>query len=104
MQNVCKRPRAYDPLVIWEVSQILDQQKTKNHPALESAIFVVHGMGKQGWTETAADLREGFEDVTVIIENWQKKNEISIKRPDPLIVPFIYDGFWANYDDLKRTT
>lgn len=103
MQNNRKRPRAYDPPVVWEISQILDQQKTNNHPALESAIFVVHGMGKQGWTETAANLREGFEDVTEIIENWQKKNEISIKRPDPLIVPFIYDGFWANYDDLKNT-
>ena len=23
--------------------------------------------------------------------------------PDPLIAPFIYDGYWADYDDLKIT-
>ena len=55
-----KRPRSYEPPVIWEVSQLLEDQKTINHPALESAIFVVHGMGKQGWVETAAVLRKGI--------------------------------------------
>lgn len=103
MQNIYKRPRAYDPQVIWEVSQIRNQQKAKDHPALESAIFVVHGMGKQGWAETASILREGFEDVTETIKNWQKKNAVNENTPDPLVSPFIYDGFWANYDDLEKT-
>lgn len=76
------------------------------HPARTSAIFVVHGIGEQAWTATAVQLRSGLEDALTAIETWQRDNP----RPDAedlparlLPPPFIFEGYWANYDDIKVT-
>jgi hypothetical protein len=77
---------------------------TTPHPGRSSAIFVVHGMGRQLWTETSAHLRAGFETAFEEIAEWQEKHN---KKDGPKDVtlppPFIWEGFWANYDDLKET-
>ena len=88
--------------------------KTIENPGKKSAIFLVHGIGKQLYTETAVQLRSGIEDALVNISNWQekarKKGTKEDKRrltdlPDPadLAPPFIREGYWANYPDIKKT-
>lgn len=75
------------------------------HPAWTNAIFVVHGMGMQLITQTAAALRSGFEDSLDEIVAWQKQNSIT----SPLVnlgevpPPLVAEGYWADYDDLKAT-
>jgi hypothetical protein len=70
------------------------------NPFLDRALFVVHGIGDQSLTETAAMLREGAEDAIDLIDpgNWESG------QPDVWIVPqpYIYDGFWADYHDFER--
>lgn len=75
------------------------------HPGRSSAIFVVHGIGQQRWTETAALLRAGFEDAFEDIAAWQKKHlkQTGSASQITLPPPFIYDGYWANYDDVQAT-
>lgn len=78
---------------------------TTPHPGRASAIFVVHGIGQQQWTETAAQLRAGFEDAFEDIAAWQRKY---LKEPSelcrtPVPPPFIYDGYWADYADVGAT-
>jgi hypothetical protein len=77
--------------------------KTIPHPGRECAIFVVHGMGKQEWTDTAVMLRSGFEDALVKILKWQLKHppEHKISEKDKTPPPFIHEGFWANYADIE---
>ena len=73
------------------------------HPGRTSAIFVVHGIGQQHWTETASQLRAGFEDAFEEIAEWQQKNpgKFGGVTQIDLPPPFIYEGYWANYDDVK---
>jgi hypothetical protein len=70
------------------------------NPFLSSSFYVVHGIGDQGMTETAAALRLGFEDAVERIDprNWVPG------APDNWIVPepFCYDGFWANYMNIEE--
>ena len=76
------------------------------HPALTSAIFVVHGIGEQQWTETSAGLRSGFEDAVIAIRKWQSGHpELAAQAVDPLTIPppFTLDGYWSNYTDLQKT-
>jgi hypothetical protein len=75
------------------------------HPARSSAIFVVHGMGRKQWTETAAHLRAGFETALEKIAAWQEMhpNPKGSRNELTLPPPFIWEGFWANYDDVKET-
>ena len=65
------------------------------------AVFVVHGIGKQRWGETAAQLYGGFEDVIKIIGEWQQNNLETGQRV-PLSRPSIQEGYWADYDDPKK--
>ncbi|MBI5266588.1 MAG: hypothetical protein HY851_05070 [candidate division Zixibacteria bacterium] len=58
-----------------------------------SAIFVVHGMGEQRPTETAATLRSGFDD-----QHFDRADREFILPP-----PYIRDGYWGNYTDLEKT-
>ena len=102
------RPRAFEEAGYgWDIQRIPRTlpDGTTPHPCRSSAIFIVHGIGEQQWTETAAQLRAGFEDAFEEIDAWQKKNlphgggVDQIKLPPP----FIYDGYWANYDDIEAT-
>jgi hypothetical protein len=74
--------------------------KDEPNPFRSSAFYVVHGIGDQQMSDTAAALRLGFEDAVGRIDpgNWTPG------APDNWIVPepFIYDGFWANYDDIEE--
>ncbi len=103
------------------------------HPSRTCAIFVVHGIGDQVWTATAASLRSGFEDAMDGIRKWQEREEARKKMEDTSVrqrlrrllkmfhrgqakdeckknperdihsSPFIYEGYWADYDDVQKT-
>ena len=102
------RPLAFeDGGFLWNIHRVplkLPDGETA-HPARTSAIFVVHGIGQQHWTETASQLRAGFEDAFEDIAEWQHKNPQKLEgvNQTALPPPFIYEGFWANYDDVKDT-
>ena len=53
-------------------------------------------MGKQGWAETSATLRNNIETT---LEKILEKN----KKWENLPAPFIQDGYWADYDDIKKS-
>jgi hypothetical protein len=74
------------------------------HPAQHAAVFVVHGIGVQGQAETAAQLRSGFDDALLKIENWQVKNNIiTLSQEEFLPPPYILDGYWADYPAIEKT-
>lgn len=62
-----------------------------------TAVFVVHGIGTQTIAETAAALRSGSDDV---LERIDRGSRISGASVPP---PYIRDGYWANYADVKDT-
>ena len=66
------------------------------HPAWQCAIFVVHGIGTQTPAEVAAVLRSGFDDAWDAISR-------SADDSQPLPPPYVHDGWWANYADVKET-
>jgi hypothetical protein len=66
----------------------------KDHPARFCATFLVHGMGEPKFTQTAANLRSGFED---------NMGDAIITDPPKFPPPYISEGYWGNYDDLART-
>ena len=62
-----------------------------------TAIFVVHGIGTQTIAETAAALRSGSDDMLEQIKSHPRFR-------DPFLpAPYIRDGYWANYADVKST-
>ena len=91
-------------------------KKTEPHPGRTCAIFVVHGIGQQHWTETAAQLRAGFEDAFERIAKWQAENprpkgsRAEKAPPEPTggdnplksTPPFIYLGYWLTMKTSKR--
>jgi len=102
-------PRSYEkdiyPWHVGKVADIIVDGRSLTHPVRKHAIFVVHGIGNQQLTETAATLRSGFEDALEEIYNWQKTQGINpvlgdFRRVPP---PFIKEGFWADYDNLQTT-
>jgi len=90
-QATYKRPRAWEKVYQWHLGQVPDSDSSK-----DSAIFVVHGMGKQSWAETSAALRANMEDA---LETMLLKN----KKWENLPAPFIQEGYWADYDNLKKS-
>ncbi|MGH7255528.1 MAG: hypothetical protein ACREI3_07100, partial [Nitrospirales bacterium] len=104
------RPYAYEPHVFpWNLRRVpafLRDGKTP-HPGRTCAIFVVHGIGDQHWTTTSAELRSGFEDAFEAIAAWQKahgwRNHGESAKPELLPPPFVFEGYWANYDNLQAT-
>jgi len=85
------KPRAWEKVYKWHLGQVPDSD-----PSKESAIFVVHGMGKQSWAETSALLRANMEDT---LESMLLKNETRENFP----APFIQEGYWADYDNFKKS-
>ena len=57
-------------------------------------------MGNQLWAQTAAHLRYGFEDV---LEEILAKNQVNPLPAEEVPPPFIQEGYWANYDNLKES-
>ena len=83
--------RAYEPLhTPWYFQDIPQDDEVR-----KSALFIVHGIGSQLYTETAKELRDGFEDALAGIQE-KLNNEI-------LPPPFIYEGYWADYSDIQAT-
>ena len=76
-----RRARAYeDGVYNWSIRtipaelEITDEDgrsRSIPHPARQNAVFVVHGIGQQEWTETAATLHSGFEGALEKILKWQ---------------------------------
>lgn len=100
------RPPAYeDGHFLWNLQRVprtLPDGKTP-HPGRTHAIFVVHGIGDQAATATAATLRSGFEDALDSIRRQVRKKGA---RPVPelqLPSPFVYEGYWANYASVAET-
>lgn len=102
------RPRAYecDPVRyqtrFGRVPLTIRKEGTEeaiDNPMREFGVYVVHGIGQQVDTETAVNLRRGVEDVIPLIDPGHQgpQNENQWIVPPP----YIYDGFWANYDHLK---
>jgi len=89
-QATYKRPRAWEKVYQWHIGQVPDSD-----PSKKSAIFVVHGMGKQSWAETAAELRANMEET---LEKMLLKNN----NWENLPASFIQEGYWANYDNFKE--
>lgn len=109
MSESFRRPLAYeDQQLGWNILRVPRLLPGTNipHPGRTSAIFVVHGIGDQLWTATAAQLRSGFEDALFEIEKWQTEQKLRTPggRDDvPLPPPFIFEGYWANYEDIEAT-
>jgi hypothetical protein len=109
--GVRRSPRAYeDEAYGWNLARVPATYRLGEedipHPARTCAIFVVHGMGHQMWTETAAGLRAGFEDALEAIEGWQRGATAGVPRGGDahrIPPPFVYDGYWADYADLEAT-
>lgn len=103
-----QRPLAFkDGKFMWNIQRVphtLPDGKTL-HPGRSSAIFVVHGMGQQSWTETAAQIRAGFEDAFEDIAAWQEKHPEQTGGTNQVTLPppFIFDGYWADYADIQAT-
>ena len=78
---------------------------TTPHPGRTCAIFVVHGIGDQLSTATAAQLRSGFEDALVEIKKWQIEHEYRDTTGPEILLPspIICEGFWGNYEDIAAT-
>ncbi len=94
----------------WNIRRVPHRLKVSGksipHPGRSCAVFVVHGIGEQAWTETAANLRSGFEDALEAIQTWQQaqpKDQVALWCKDTIPPPFVFGGFWANYTDLKAT-
>ena len=104
-----KSPRAYEHEEFpWHIGRV---PKTWNkgggpvkHPARASAVFLVHGIGEQMRTETAAMLHSGFEDALDEIADWQRDHNIEgVEDIENLPPPYIHEGYWANYPNVKET-
>ena len=105
-----RRPRAWDDTAYaWNLARVPPCLQTPEgpvpHPARDCAVFVVHGIGDQAWTATAAQLRSGFEDALEDIGAWQARHPAGEWAPaaEDLPPPFVFDGYWADYDDLAAT-
>jgi hypothetical protein len=102
------RPRAYeDGWYGWHLGRVpatvdVDGVATP-HPAHVSAVFVVHGIGEQKWTATAAGLSAGFDDALQAIGAWQRKNEVQGLLTGPVPPPLISEGYWADYSSVEAT-
>lgn len=107
------RPRAYEPhSYAWQpLPHTLEVNGGRiPHPVRSHAVFLVHGIGDQQRAETAATLRSGFEDALVVLLERQENESHkaggaggSKIDPGQLPPPFIYEGYWADYEDLKNT-
>lgn len=93
----------------WDIRRVpmttIIHNKEKPHPARHVAVFVVHGMGEQRWTETASNLRSRSEDTLGKIREWEKENNcLADAIPDKEVAPpLVLDGYWADYADLRKT-
>ncbi|MGE3787512.1 MAG: hypothetical protein AB7H03_12790 [Nitrospirales bacterium] len=101
------RPRAHDyspwryqfrHLQLPSCIRVQGNNQTPN-PFLKRAIFVVHGIGDQEDSVTAANLRNALEDAVCALDPQQWKEAGANRWIVP--APFVLDGFWAKYHDLS---
>jgi hypothetical protein len=88
----------------WHIGKVPKKATTINgevvdNPALKNAIFLVHGMGDQKWGETTGSMRIGFEEA---LEEIAEEAGIPLKPLEETPPPYIGEGYWANYDELKQ--
>jgi len=92
------RPRAweYHPQRFqWRIGRTSDQViingSSETTPFTKSAVFVVHGIGDQEDTDTAASMRWGIEDALPLVElkNWDPTENNAWILP----APYINDGY-----------
>ncbi len=108
-EGASERPPAYQPNSYpWNIRRVPLTVEIKGrkgpHPGRHCAVFVVHGMGQQQRTDTALAIRSGEEDALESIRSWQKKHlDPSEIVPDQVPPPFVYEGYWADYDNIKET-
>lgn len=78
---------------------------SQKHPAHTTAIFVVHGMGLQKFKETAATPHVGLDEALEAIERWEEQNNVRspLGKDTDVPPPYIGEGYWADYDDLKAS-
>ncbi len=109
------RPRAYEEVARtaalqpvryqWNFSlipfNILDGASVQPNPFRKRAIYVVHGVGAHLLTDTSTNLRHDLERVIDDIEprHWRAKDT---DHQWILPVPFVYDGYWGDYDNYER--
>jgi hypothetical protein len=109
-----RRRRAYEAEAFaWHLGKVPESLRVgdieiRPHPARKSIVFVVHGIGRQNHSETAAQLRSGFEDALLRIRQWQdKQNKKGVPTPTTGDVfvppPYIREGYWADYPDIEKT-
>jgi hypothetical protein len=68
------------------------------------AVFVVHGIGRQRLGETAVGLYAGFERALREITEARADSDPTGSGTAPsLPPPFLFDGFWADYQDVEAT-
>jgi len=91
------RPTIYeDGAEPWHIEMVPERLPSgEPHPAWRCAVFVVHGIGTQTRAQVAAALRNGFD------EAWDKIHPGG--GPVRLPPPYVNDGWWANYADVKAT-
>jgi hypothetical protein len=74
----------------------LDNNPEPN-PFRKAAIFVVHGIGEQALSETAATLRVGFEDTLSLVQ----PDYAPDSRNNWIVpAPYVYEARWSNYGDV----
>ncbi len=121
MTAMKQRPRAWEnDFYQWNIGLVPEtievNGKPEPHPAKKCGVFVVHGMGDQEYLDTAAGLRNGFEIALTRIVEWQNgrsKKDTKFTRGSlgdyvnktkrPIPSPFVYGGYWGDYQNLRRT-
>ncbi len=108
--NPAQREYAYnDPETPWDFQSLDPKDSIRN-----CAIFVVHGMGTQLYSETAKTLRDGFETALADIrdDTYEEKLKAYKKHKDKkrkprlkktLPPPYVFEGYWADYPDIEAT-
>lgn len=100
-----ERPRAYQEgkrRFQWHFGavpkHIRQYGKAVESPFRKVALFVVHGVGDQKLSETAATLRVNLEEAVGRCDpqNWAPDGDNHWIVPEP----YIFDGHWANYQDF----
>lgn len=75
-----------------------------DHKVWKCGVYVVHGMGDPGESETAAILRFGFDDALEFLGGEPRSSEEAKEINDiNYPPPFILEGYWANYTNLKES-
>jgi len=105
-QEKQQRPRVYEPLVTpWRFEDL-----PPRHEARKTALFVVHGKGRHAYLDTALGLRLGLEDALYEICTASRRKTVRAEGSEEpaedvqemLPSPYIWEGYWSNYDSFEE--